>query len=327
MELAVSPSVPGADAAALVDLCVEAERLGYHEAWLAEVAGPETFALAGAIARATSQMPIGVAVVPATTRTAALLAMAAATVSQLAAGRPFRLGIGSSSQVIVEGWHGGSFDRPLRLVREAVEATRAALAGEGDYSGEAVRMSRFRLAAPPAGPVDLYVGALGPRMLRLAGAIGDGVCLNLMPPEAVPRQLAEVRRGAADAGRELPAGFGVMARLHCVVSDDVAAARAAVRRGFGPYFAQPVYNRFLAWCGFPEEAEAIAGAWAAKDRAGVASAMHDGVVDSVAVVGPAGAAAERIAEYGEAGIGIAALNMLAPDGAAASAWLRALAPR
>jgi probable F420-dependent oxidoreductase len=326
VKLAVSPSVPNATADALVDLCREAEALGYAEAWLAEVAGPEAFALAGAIAAATERMPIGVAVVAAANRTPALLAMGAATVSQVGKGRPIRLGIGSSSQVIVEQWHGKSFARPLRQVREAVEATRAALSGEPTYLGETVRMERFRLGSPPAGRVDLYVGALGPRMLQLAGAVGDGVCLNLMPAAAVPRQLAEIVAGAAAAGRDLPADFGVMARFHCVVDADLDRARTIIRGGFGPYFAQPVYNRFLAWCGYPEEAAAIATAWAERDREGVAAAFHDEVVDAVALVGPPPAIRERLEEFGEAGVGIAALNILSTDLGSPVAALRALAP-
>ncbi len=326
MELAYSPSTPGASAADLVELSVVAEGLGYREAWLAEVSGPETFALAGAITARTERLEVGVAVVPAVTRTPVVLAMGAATVSQLGGGRPFRLGIGSSSEVIVSGWHGRPFERPLRAVRETVEATRAALAGERDYDGQLVRMRRFRLTDAPQGAVPLFVGALGPGMLRLAGAIGDGVCLNLMPPDAVPRQLSEVRAGAAAAGRELPAEFGVMARLHVIVTDDTVGGRAAIRQGFGPYFAQPVYNRFLAWCGFPEEAAAVAAAWADGDREALARALHHDVVDAVSLVGTVDAIKDRLARYDDAGIGVAALNFLMPGADAARAALAAFAP-
>jgi alkanesulfonate monooxygenase SsuD/methylene tetrahydromethanopterin reductase-like flavin-dependent oxidoreductase (luciferase family) len=228
--------------------------------------------------------------------------------------------------VIVEGWHGRVFDPPLSKAREAVEATRAALAGERDYGGRHVSMQRFRLAAPPAGPVPLYVGALGPGMLRLAGAIGDGVCLNLMPPSVVPRQLAEVRAGAAAAGRELADDFGVMARFHTAVSDDLDRARSAIRAAFGPYFAQPVYNRFLAWCGYPEEAAAIAQAWADGDREALAMAFHDGVVDAVALIGTPATIRERLEAFADAGITVAALNFLAPDAATLASAARALAP-
>jgi probable F420-dependent oxidoreductase len=324
MRLAFSPSAPGVDAATLVDLCVEAEALGFEEAWLAEVAGPESFALAGAVASATSEMTLGVAVVPASTRTPALLAMGAGTISQVLRGREFCLGIGSSSQVIVESWHGAPFALPLARVRETVEATRALLGGERSYAGTLLRAERFTLASPPAGPVRLFVGALGPRMLRLAGAVGDGVCLNLMPPEVVPRQLAEIRRGAEAAGRDLPEHFRVMARFHTVITDDQAAGRDAIRVGFGPYFAQPVYNRFLAWCGYPDAADAVAAAFTAGDRAGVTAALTDQIVDGVALVGSPDEVSARLDEYAAAGVDVGAVNLLgSPD--MVSSGLRALA--
>ena len=324
MRLAVSPTTPGIPAPDLVSVCAAAEAMGYDAAWLAEVAGPEAFSLAGAVARSTSTMDVGVAVVAATTRTPALLAMGAGTVSQLLEGRAFSLGIGSSSQVIVESWHGAGFSPPLQRVRESVEATRAALGGN-DYAGEHSATSRFRLATPPSGPVRLVVGALGPRMLRLAGAVGDGVCLNLMPPEAVERQLAEVRRGADDVGRELPDDFEVMGRFHIALGPP-DRGREVIRSAFGPYFAQPVYNRFLGWLGWEQEAARIAEGFARGDRGAVAGALHDGIVDGVALVGEPARVRERLAEYAAAGVGVAALNVIAPDASGVLDGLEALAP-
>ena len=309
MRLAVSPTVP-VGAGHLVEVCRRAEDMGYDWAWLSEVAGPEAFSLAGAVATATRRMNLGVAVVPAATRTLALNAMGIGTVSQLLDGRTFAYGIGSSSEVIVEQWHGRSFASPLGQVRDAVLGTRASLTGEREYLGANASMQRFRLGSPPLGPVPLYVGALGPRMLALAGEIADGVCLNLMPPEAVPRQLAEIAQGAELRGG-LPDDFDVMARLHLVVDDDIDAARAVIRHTFGPYFAQPVYNRFLAWCGFPDAAAAIQAGFEAGDRDAVAVAMSDEVVDAVSVVGPLERVQGRLDEFADAGITTAALNVIA----------------
>lgn len=326
MEIAFSPSTPFLPASDLVDLTVEAEALGYRAAWLAEVAGPEAFALAGAIAARTERMDLGVAVVPAATRSPALLAMGAATVSSLLGGRRFDLGVGSSSQLIVESWHDREFAPPLARVDEAVRATRALIAGDRSFAGTTVAVDRFRLGDAPAGPIGLYVGALGPRMLRLAGAIGDGVCLNLMTAGAVSGQLAEIRRGAAEAGRDLPDDFGVMARFHVAVTDDLDGARTMIRSAFGPYFAQPVYNRFLAWMGYEEEAASIREAFGRGDREGVAAGFHDALVDGVTLVGPPSRIRERLAEYEAAGVRVAALNLLAPGRDAAAAALAALAP-
>ena len=326
MRIEFSPTSIGVTAADLVSLTVEAERLGYEGAWLAEVAGPEAFALAGALAAATKRIDVGVAVVPAATRSPALLAMGAATVSSLLGGRRFNLGIGASSEFIVRSWHDATFDPPLERVREAVEATRTLLDGGREYQGETVRVDRFRLASAPEGPVDLWVGALGRGMLQVAGAIGDGVCLNLMTVEAVGRQLDEIRKGALAAGRDLPEEFGVMARFHTAMTDDLDEGRSIIRAGFGPYFAQPVYNRFLAWMGYPEEAEAVERAFRAGDREGVSAALHDDVVDAVALVGPPDRIRSRLADYSEAGVQIGALSLHGGSATEVATALQALAP-
>jgi probable F420-dependent oxidoreductase len=326
MELALSPSTPGLSVSELADLCRFAEDLGYGQAWLAEVAGPDSFVLAAAVAQKTERLECGVAVVPVYTRTPAALATAAASVSQLMGGRPFRLGLGASSGVIVEQWHGVPMVKPLARVRDTALAVRQALTGEGDYVGTTLTMSRFRSATLPSGPVPMFIGALRPRMLAVAGEVGDGVCLNLMPPRVVIRQLAEVRRGAAAVGRELPADFGVMARLQTVVTDEPAGVKETLRNQFiGPYLAQPVYNRFLAWMGYEEEAKAIAAGWAAKDRASVAAAIHDRLIDDLVLVGNAGYVRDRLDEFAASGLTVAGLMVLTPSRSAVEDTLRALA--
>jgi probable F420-dependent oxidoreductase len=326
MELALSPSTPGLSVSELADLCRFAEDLGYGQAWLAEVAGPDAFVLAAAVAERTERLECGVAVVPVYTRTPAAIATAAASVSQLMGGRPFRLGLGSSSGVIVEEWHGVPMAQPLARVRDTALAVRRALTGQGDYSGTTITMSRFRPATLPAGPVPIFIGALRPKMLALAGEVGDGVCLNLMPPRVVVRQLAEVRRGAGAAGRELPADFGVMARLQTVVTDEPAVVREMLRSQFlGPYLAQPVYNHFLSWMGYVEEAAAIATGWAAKDRESVAAAIHDRLVDDLVLVGDAGYVRNRLDEFAASGLTVAGLMVLTPSRSAVEDTLRALA--
>ncbi len=162
-------------------------------------------------------------------------------------------------------------------------------------------------------------------MLQTAGAVGDGVCLNLMPAGVVPRQRAEVAAGAAAAGRELPEGFGVMARLQVVVTDDPATARATLRSTLlGPYLAQPVYNRFLSWMGYREEADAIAAAWAQRDREALERSVPDRLVDDLALIGSASRVQERLESFAAAGITVAALSVPLAD--RVEETLRALAP-
>jgi probable F420-dependent oxidoreductase len=326
MDLALSASTPGLTVSELAELCAFGEGLGYRQAWMAEVAGPDAFVLAAAAALRTERMVLGVGVVPAFTRSATTLATAAGSVSQLLGGRRFSLGIGASSERIVSGWHGLAFSRPLTRTVETARAVKAILAGETDYQGRLVSISRFRITSPPLGPVQVFMGALRPGMLAAAGAVADGVCLNLMPPEVVSRQLAEVRRGAEEVGRALGHDFGVMARLQVLITDDPASARERLRNEmFGPYLAQPVYNRFLAWMGYAEEAEAIAAGWAARDREAVARAIHDRLVDALALIGSAARVREGLERFAAAGITVAALSVLTPSRTAVEDTLRALA--
>src|SRR5437870_10090404 len=107
----------------------------------------------------------------------------------------------------------------------------------------------------------------------MAGELADGLCINQIAPKHVPAMLDEVRRGAKEAGRELPGDFPVVARLFCLVTDDAPAARTILKMVFAPYVATSVYNRFYKWMGYEEEASAIAAAAAAKDREGMTAAF------------------------------------------------------
>ena len=227
-------------------------------------------------------MEIGVAVSPVYTRTPAVLATAALSVSNVLGGRTFRLGLGSSSEIIVSQWHGVEFTDHRRRVSETVQAIRSILNGVNEYLGETVSTRRFRPAIAAKGPIELWVAALRPRMLAVAGAVGDGVCLNLMPARVVAKQLLEVAKGAAEVGRSAPTG--VMARLQVLITDDPGPAREMLRSDFlGPYLAQPVYNQFLGWMGYEEEAAAIAQAWSRRDRDALASAIPDRLVNDLAL--------------------------------------------
>jgi len=327
MDLALSPTTPGLGLDDLADLCAYAEDLGYRHAWLAEVAGPDAFVLATAIAGRTEAMELGVAVVPAYTRTPAVLATAALSISNLMGGRAFRLGIGSSSEVIVAQWHGIPLSKPLGRVRETVEATKAILSGVNGYQGSLVATQRFRPAVQGNGPIEIWVAGLRPKMLSVAGEVGDGVCLNLMPARIVPQQLDAVSAGATREGRSLPEGFGVMARLPVLVTDDAASARDQLRSTFlGPYLAQPVYNDFLRWMGYDEEAGAIASAWKSKDREGVQAAITDSLVDDLTLIGSASHVRARLDEYGAAGVTVAAIAVVSAGRFAVEETLRALSP-
>src|SRR5215470_12981252 len=289
-----------------LDMCrrvaERAEALGYESLWIADTgAGPDAFVVAAVAAGVTKRVRIGTAVIPIYTRALPVLAAGAGSTAQLAPGRVV-LGIGISSETIVDVWGGVPFRRPFTRMRETVSVLRQMLAGERvTFAGKTVRTRNFRLVSPPPSPVPIYIAALMPPMLELAGEIADGVILNFMPVEAVPRMLEFVRRGAVRAGRD-PSQLEIVSRFQTIVTDDVAGARSAIRHMMGPYFATSVYNRFVAWCGFPDEAAEILAGWQAKDRARNLAAVTDTMIDRLAIIGPASRCRERLHAFAEAGV-------------------------
>ncbi|MCX8073393.1 MAG: LLM class flavin-dependent oxidoreductase [Candidatus Binatia bacterium] len=322
--LGISLPVPP-DVQTCVAWAERAEDLGYESVWIADTNGPDPFALAAAVCQATKRLRVGIAVTPVYTRTPGVLAQAAATLSQLAPGR-FILGVGSSSHAIVEQWHGLKFDKPVSRVRETVQLVRALLQGEKSaFSGKTVQSHGLRLFMSPASPVPIYIGALRPPMLELAGEIADGVAVNLFPVEALPRMLQHVKLGAERGGRD--AGrLEIVCRHQVMVTNDKQAARELFRSALTGYFATPVYNRFAAWYGFEEEARLIAEGFRKGDRSLTRQGMSDRFVDSLAIFGTIEECRQRIAEYVAAGVNTTAISVLSFDPEVVRATLEGLAP-
>lgn len=322
--LAISPAFSGCSLRETFDLATRAAEWGYTSAWADEVVGHDAFAMLGALSQ-TCDMDLGVAVVPVQTRSAFVLGRAALTLAELTGGR-FSLGIGASSEVLVTRFAGQPWDKPLTHVRETAEALRTILAGErASIDGEKVRIGGFKYGLPAPTPVPLLLGSLNPKSLRLAGAMGDGLCLNQMAPHHVPMMLEEVRAGAAEAGRELPEDFPVVARLMTVLTDDAPAARAFLKTVFAPYAATTGYNRFFRWIGYTEEADGIAKAAAEGDKAGMVAAYSDQMADDVLIIGDADHIATKVRAYLDAGVTVAAVHPLTPGPEAVEATLRAAA--
>ena len=312
VRLGMTLPVGGADKA--VELARIARDAGYEEVWMAEVNGGDSYALAGAVAQGLPGTRIGTAVVPAQTRTPMMHAMAAMTLSQLTHGN-FILGLGLSSPNIVRDWAGQPFDKPLTRMREHVEVLRQMLSGQKtSYDGKTLSVRSFRLGGATVGRVPIYLGALNPAMLRLTGALCDGVCLNMVPEYALPQVLGEVRAGAEEAGKD-PNDIEVVARLHVVMSDDPSMGRNLIRTVFGAYAATPGYNKCFEWIGFADEARQIREAFAKKDRAGVAMGVSDRLCDAMAIVGDKETVRARIRAYAEAGIDVCVVNPIADHSA------------
>jgi probable F420-dependent oxidoreductase len=305
--LALSVPLDGFTLAEHAELAQEGERLGYADAWSYEADGVDAFAPLAVVAMATG-LRVGTAIVNVFTRGPATLASCAAGLSELAPGR-FCLGIGAGSQVIVESWNGGRFQRPATRVREMATVLRRAFTGERVvFKGETLSVDGFRLARPPAHPPAIHVAALREGMLRVAGQVGDGVILNWLAPVDVPRCVAIVREAASRAGRD-PAAVEVTARLIVHVDPPGPESDALARRHVAAYLNVPVYRAFHEWLGRADALAPMWAAWARGDRRGAVQAIPDDAIADLIVRGSMDAIRARVREYLEAGIDTAFLSI------------------
>lgn len=289
------------------DLAREAERLGYTDAWSYEADGLDCFTSLAPVALAT-RLRLGTAIANVFTRGPATLAMSAAAVADLAPGR-FCLGIGAGSQPIVEAWNGGRFALPGTRVREMVHVLRAALAGERVvFRGEALSVDGFRLSRPPARPVPIYVAALRAGMLQVAGEVADGVILNWLAAEDVPRVVGVVREAAARAGRD-PAAVEITARLLVNVDPPGPEADVSVRRYVTAYLNVSVYRAYQEWLGRGAELAPMWQAWERGDRRAAVAAVPERVMDRLILRGSMAEIRAHVQRYLDAGIETAFLQV------------------
>jgi F420-dependent oxidoreductase-like protein len=304
----------------LLDLTLEAERLGYAQVWVAEAYGSDAPTVLGWLAGQTTTIGLGAGVMQIPARSAAMTAMTAATLDTLSGGR-FHLGLGVSGPQVSEGWHGVRFASPLGRTREYVEIVRTALARKPvEYEGEHFTLplpdgpgKSLRLTIrPPRPDLPVYLAAVGPRNLRLAGEVADGWLGIFLSPEHSADQFASVREGRESAGKgtadDPMAGFDVVTTVPVVVTDDLEAARAAV----APYTAlylggmgsreQNFYNRLARRMGFTEAAERIQDLYLAGRARDAADAVPLELVDATALIGPPSRIAERARRYHDAGV-------------------------
>ncbi len=289
--------------------CVQlAEELGYESAWVAEGHGGDQFSILTACAVATSRILLGTSISSVFVRSAPTIAMAAACVDYYSSGR-FILGLGSSHKVQVEPEHGLEFSGPIPRVRDTVEIVRRLLKNGrlDDYQGEAINIGSFDLHFPVFRPeLPIYLAAVNPRMLEIAGEISQGILLTWCTPEHARMAARQVALGADRAGVN-PAEVEV-ATLVGVAAP--GAGDGGMRRVAATYAGRfPRYRRLMAEAGFADEVEMVRRAWRAGNMAEAEGMVPQGLIDQMSLPADAGARKERLAEYREAGI---TLPIIAP---------------
>jgi probable F420-dependent oxidoreductase len=293
----------------------EAVELGFTELWSSEAGGADAFVPLALSAAWVPRARLGTAIVPVSTRGPGLLAMSIATLAEAAPGR-VAIGLGASSRVVVEDWNGMVYHQPTERVRDTVRFLRLALAGErvsGQWAGFCVE--RFRLERVPEVVPPLLLAALRPRMLRLAAEVADGVILNWLAADDVPRALAAY------------GGHGeVVARIFVCPTEDSDAARQVGRRLIAAYLNVPAYAEMHRWLGRGPALEHMWAAWSAGDRQGALEAIPDDVVDALIVHGDPARCGSEVQRYVDAGVTTPVLAVLSAPGLDERRAMLSLAP-
>ncbi|HEY1761433.1 MAG TPA: LLM class F420-dependent oxidoreductase [Acidimicrobiales bacterium] len=289
--------------------------LGYTDVWSAEVDGADGFTPLTIAALSEARLNLGVAVTPVFTRGPGLLAMSVAAMAEVAGGR-FTMGLGASSQPVVERWNGIAYEHPFAKTRDTLRFLKRALDGEKiDEVFETFEVHGFRLSRPVRERPPILLGALRPGMLRLAGREADGAILNWLAASDI-----------AQCQKEVGDGKTIAARLFVIPISDVDTARHIARRMISSYLTVNAYAEFHRWLGRGEALTPMWNAWSGGDRKLANELIPDSVVDELVIHGSYDACREHIGRYIEAGVEIPTIAIV-PFGIDLTEAMEGLAPR
>jgi probable F420-dependent oxidoreductase len=287
------------------DKLSELADLGYTDIWSAEADGADAFTPLAMAAAWEPRLRLGTAIVPAYTRSPACFAQSVATMADAAPGR-FAIGVGSSSNVIVERWNGVPFVEPYKKVRDIVRFLHDSLSGEKiAKSYDTFEIQGFKLGIRPEVKPKILVAGLREGMLRLAGREADGAIINWLSPDDVTRVAAVVNAQGEDKE--------IVARIFVCPSENTDAVRAAGRFAIAAYLNVPVYAAFHEWLGRGELLADMWANWKAGDRKAALASIPDEVVDDIIVHGSPAECRAKIQAYFDNGVTTSSLAILPLD--------------
>jgi 5,10-methylenetetrahydromethanopterin reductase len=283
-----------------------AENAGFDSLWVTErYFHEETFSLLGYLAAATNTIKLGLGVTNPYTRNPALLAMSTATLDRISGGR-FSLGLGRSERGVIQGRMGMRYGDPFQVMESVVSTLRRLMAGEALTTTEGPSpLTNVRLAiAPSQAEPPIYLAAIGPKALRLAGAIADGVLLNAYTPvDYVKYAAEEVRKAATEAGRD-PDSVDIACMLIMRQTDEPERLWPDLKRRIVRLLEEPrVGEILLEKGGFDPSILEPLRASVQQDRgASAVDLISDEMVDAFYLVGSEEHCKKRVAAYRDAGV-------------------------
>ena len=316
MRLGVNLGYWGAKPTDTTALIQEAERLGYDSIWAAEAYGSDAItplAWAGAL---TSRIKLGTGIMQMPARTPAMAAMTVATLDLLSGGRVL-MGLGVSGPQVVEGWHGQPYGKPLARTREYVEIVRRILAREEHlaFQGEEYQIpinggtglgKSLRLTLHPLRKqIPIYLAAIGPKNIELAGEIADGWLPIFYAPGRENAYLDALDAGLArrSADRTPASAFDIAPAVQVVLGDDAQQCRDAIKPMLALYIGgmgargKNFYNNLARRYGYEDAAEQIQDLYLGGKQLAAIAAVPDALVDDVALCGPKERIAELVAQW------------------------------
>jgi F420-dependent oxidoreductase-like protein len=296
-------------------LAKEADDLGYSVAWVAEAYGSDAATVLAWVGAQTRQIDIGSAIFQIPGRSPANCAMTAATLDTLSGGR-FRLGLGVSGPQVSEGWHGVRFDKPLARTREYSDIVKLALSRqkvkyEGshyvlplpDGPGKALQLT----VHPVREHLPMYLAAVGPKNLELAGELFDGWLAIFYSPDFAKDQLASIEVGRAKVGKTL-GGFDVVPTVPIVIGDDPHDCADPARWYASLYVGgmgsreKNFYNQLACRMGFEDAAARIQDLYLDRKYDEAAAAVPFEFLDATSLLGPKERIAEKMGALAASGV-------------------------
>jgi F420-dependent oxidoreductase-like protein len=306
--LSVNPQDPD-----WLELARQAERVGVDSIWVPEFWAYDAFTPLAAIAAKTERIRLATGIAQLGARTPAILAMSAMSLQNISDGR-FVLGIGTSGPQVMEGWHGVEFSRPVRRTRETIEIIRMITAGERlRYSGEVYKLplpgSEGVAIRSRAGAcfVPIYVAALGPANLALAGELADGWIGNSFFTESSEVFFGPIGAAAQRAGRSL-SDLDLTVAVSVEFTDDVEAAGRRHAAGYAFTFGAMgsretnFYNNAFARQGFGDDVAAVQRLWSQGDREAAAARVPIEIGLGTNLIGPPDVIRGRLRAYRDCGV-------------------------
>lgn len=316
----------------------EAERLGFAVVWAAEAYGSDAVSVLSWLAAQTSTIDIGSAILQIPARTPTMTAMTAATLDTLSQGR-FRLGLGVSGPQVSEGWHGVRFAKPLARTREYIDIVNLALSRDRvEYHGRTYELplpdgpgkALHLMLHPVREHIPIYLAAIGPKNLELAGELADGWLPVFFAPGYADESLGGIRAGRAKVGKDLTS-FDVAPTVPIVTGDDLAACADPIRPYASLYVGgmgsreQNFYNALATRMGFGDAAAKVQDLYLARDYDGAAATVPFEFIDATSLLGPIERIADRMVEFADAGVTTLGISPSGANGAERIAALQAAA--